>query len=189
MANKNSKNEIRFVLTDDDFRAFGRYRILYTKEGRKMVMRQRLTYLISGVMIAFLFTVFHLDPGFTKLAYVISAVVGIGGFIMGEKLLLRQQDNAIRATESTIERVHPEENIVTLGDETFETYTGSDTQTFTYKDIQKLDLTEEGIYVWVSDTAIMPLPAHAFRGMPEMKETYKWIKGKIKEQGGSTDED
>jgi hypothetical protein len=36
----------------------------------------------------------------------------------------------------------------------------------------------------------MPLPLHAFRGMDEMKETYKWIKAKIKEQGGEAgDED
>ena len=69
------------------------------------------------------------------------------------------------------------------------TITGSDVQKFKYSDIKLIDLTEEAIYVWMSDTMIMPVPLHAFRGMPEMKETYKWIKEKIKEQGGAAGDD
>ena len=53
---KKNKNEIRYALNDDDYSAFGRYRILYTAGGRKLVNHQRLTYFISGVMIALLFT-------------------------------------------------------------------------------------------------------------------------------------
>ena len=61
MATKNNPRVIKFVLTDDDYLAFGRYRILYTEGGRKLVNRQRITYLISGIAIAALFTVFHAD--------------------------------------------------------------------------------------------------------------------------------
>lgn len=189
MATKKNDRIIKFTLNDDDYSAFGRYRIMYTSGGRKMVMRQRLTYLFSGIIVALLFTVFHVEHNFTVLAYIIAAVIGIGGFAMGERIVLRQQDNAIKNSSDSVERVHPVENTVTLNDDDFETRAGSDVQTFMYKDIKLIDLTEEAIYVWMSDTMIMPLPAHAFRGMPEMKETYKWIKEKIREQGGDPGED
>jgi hypothetical protein len=47
-----------------------------------------------------------------------------------------------------------------------------------------IDLTEEAIFVWMSDTMIMPLPLHAFRGMEEMKELCKWLREKVDEQNG-----
>ena len=105
MANKNDK-EIRFTLTNDDYKSFGRYRILYTDGGRKIVMRQRLTYLVSGIVIAALFTFFHVDPTFTKLAYAVAAVIGIGGFIFADRIILRQQNKVIEADQNSAERVH-----------------------------------------------------------------------------------
>ena len=67
MATKKNPRVIKFVLTDDDYLAFGRYRILYTEGGRKLVNRQRLTYFISGLCIAALFTLFHADHQFTMI--------------------------------------------------------------------------------------------------------------------------
>ena len=186
-ANKNrNSNELRFKLNDEDYNAFGRYRILYTKGGRKIVNRQRFTYFFSGAMIALLFTVFHVDPAFTKLAYAVAAIIGIGGPLLAEKIILRQQARAISASADTAERVHPVENIIRFGDETFET---EDHQTFRYSDIKLIDLTEEAIYVWMSDSMIMPIPQHCFKGMPEMKEMYNWIREKIKEQGGKVEDE
>lgn len=190
MATKKNPRVIKFVLTDDDYLAFGRYRILYTDGGRKLVNRQRLTYLISGLCIAALFTLFHADHQFTMIAYAVAAVIGIGGPIMSERILLRQQEKAIKNSTDTIERVHAEENVITIGDDALVTQTGEDHQEFSYKDIKAVDLTEEAVYVWMSDTMIMPVPLHAFAGMDEMKEAYKLIRQKIKEAGGSlADED
>jgi hypothetical protein len=189
MATKKNPREIRFVLNDDDYSAFGRYRILYTEGGRKLVNRQRITYFVSGAIIALLFTVFHVDHSFTILAYIVAAVVGIGGPLVSEKMLLRQQDKAINASKDNLERVHPVENIITIGDDALRTDAGDDHQSFDYKDIKLVDLTEEAIYVWMSDTMIMPIPLHAFPGMPEMKEAYKLIRAKIKEAGGTAGDD
>lgn len=182
---KKNKNEIRYALNDDDYSAFGRYRILYTAGGRKLVNHQRLTYFISGVMIALLFTLFHVDHSFTILAYVVAAVIGIGGPIVSERMLLRQQEKAIKSEVNNADRLHPEENIVTLGDDVLVTEAGENRQEFDYKDIKLVDLTEEAIYVWMSDTMIMPIPLHAFKDMEDMKETYTWIREKIREKGGN----
>ena len=182
MATKKNPRVIKFVLTDDDYVAFGRYRILYTAGGRKLVNRQRLTYLISGLCIAGLF---HADHQFTMIAYAVAAVIGIGGPIFSERILLRQQDKAIKNSTDTIERVHAVENVITIGDDALTTDAGEDHQSFDYKDLQQVDLTEEAIYVWMSDTMIMPIPLHAFNGMDEMKEAYKLIRQKIKEAGGT----
>ena len=189
MATNKNKRQVRFELNDRDYEAFGRYRIMYTTQGRKMVNRQRLTYIISGVCIAVLFTVFHVDPSFTKLAYIVAAVIGIGGAAMAERLVLRQQRQVIDKSAESIDRVHPPENIVRFDEDSFETKTDEDVQTFHYSDIKLIDLTEEAIYVWMSDEMIMPIPVHAFRSMDEMKELYKWIKAKIKEQGGEAGDD
>ena len=189
MATKKNPREIRFVLNDDDYSAFGRYRILYTEGGRKLVNRQRLTYFVSGAIIALLFTVFKVDHSFTILAYIVAAVVGVGGPLISERMLLRQQDKAISASKDSLERVHPVENIITIGDDALTTDAGDDHQSFNYKDIKLVDLTEEAIYVWMSDTMIMPIPLHAFAGMPEMKEAYKLIRAKIKEAGGTAGDD
>ena len=184
MAVNKNKREVRFALNDDDYNAFGRYRIMYTVQGRKMVNRQRLTYIISGAAIAILFTVFHVDPNFTKLAYIVAAVIGIGGAFFAEKILLRQQGNAISKDASTPERVHPTENVVRFGEENFETQAGEASESFKYSDIKLIDLTEEAIYVWISDEQIMPVPLHAFRNMDEMKDVYNEIREEIKEHGG-----
>ena len=56
------------------------------------------------------------------------------------------------------------------------------------KDIKLVDLTDDAIYVWMSDTMIMPIPRHAFRNADDMKESYKFIREKIKEKGGKIDE-
>ena len=189
MATNKNRRQVKFELNDKDYEAFGRYRIMYTAQGRKLVNRQRITYIISGVCIAVLFTVFHVDPSFTKLAYIVAAVIGIGGALMAERLVLRQQKQAIDKSADSLDRVHPPENIVRFGDETFETEAEGDVQTFRYADIKLIDLTEEAIYVWMSDEMIMPVPLHAFRGMDEMKELYKWIREKIKEQGGEAGND
>ena len=189
MATKKNPREIRFVLNDDDYTAFGRYRILYTEGGRKLVNRQRLTYFVSGAIIALLFTVFKVDHSFTILAYIVAAVVGIGGPLISERMLLRQQDKAISASKDSLERGHPVENIITIGDDALTTDAGDDHQSFNYKDVKLVDLTEDAIYVWMSDTMIMPIPLHAFNGMPEMKEAYKLIRAKIKEAGGTAGDD
>lgn len=185
MARKKNNREIRFFLNDEDYSAFGRYRILYTAGGRKLVNRQRFTYFFSGVMIAILFTIFPVDHNFAILAYIVAAVIGIGGPLVSERMLLRQQDSEIKKAGESVERVHPDENIITLGDDVLITDAGSDHQEFDYKDIKLVDLTEEAIYVWMSDTMIMPIPLHAFANMDEMKETYKLIRELIKENGGS----
>ena len=184
MATKKNPRVIKFVLTDDDYLAFGRYRILYTDGGRKLVNRQRLTYFISGLCIAALFTLFHADHQFTMIAYAVAAVIGIGGPIMSERILLRQQEKAIKNSTDTIERVHAVENVITIGDEALITDAGEDHQEFGYKDIKGVDLTEEAIYVWMSDTMIMPVPLHAFGSMDEMKEAYKLIRQMVRDAGG-----
>ena len=190
MAVNKNKRQLQFELNDKDYEAFGRYRILYTAQGRKMVNRQRITYLISAVCIVALFTLFPVDTNFRKLAYIVAAVIGIGGVIFAERLVLKQQKDSITGASMTVDRVHPPVNTVRFGDETFETETEGDVQTFRYEEIKLIDLTEEAIYIWMSDEMIMPLPLHAFRGgMDEMKELYKWIKAKIKEQGGEAGDD
>ena len=188
MASKKSKNVIKFTLTDDDYVAFGRYRILYTSGGRKLVNRQRLTYFLCGVMMAALFTVFHVDRSFTIFAYIVAAVLGVGGPIIAERMVLRQQSEAIKKGQNSADSIHPEENTVIIGDDFLITDTGSDHQEFDYKDIKLVDLTEEAIYVWMSDTMIMPIPLRAFKDMDEMKATYRKIREKIKEKGGEIDD-
>lgn len=184
MAANRNKREVQFTLNDEDYRAFGRYRIMYTEQGHKMVTRQRLTYLITAVMIAVLFTVFKVDHNFTILMYIASAALAIVGIFFAETLVLRQQDRAIQADAGNAERVHAGENKIKFNDDSFTTFGNGDEQTFKYSDIKLIDLTEEAIYVWMSDVMIMPLPLHAFRGMEEMKELYKWLKEKTAEQGG-----
>ena len=186
--NKNRK-QVKYELNDKDYEAFGRYRIMYTAQGRKMVLRQRITYIISGICIAALFYVFPVSEGFTRIAYIVAAVIGIGGAVFAEKIVLRQQKQAIERAEATADAVHLPENTVRFDDETFETKAGDDVQTFRYGDIRLIDLTEEAIYVWMSDEMIMPIPLHAFRSMDDMKELYRWIRGKIKEQGGNAGDD
>ena len=181
MASNKNKREIRFVLNDDDYNAFGRYRIMYTAGGRKLVNRQRLTYIISGACIALLFTVFHVDHNFTILAYIVAAV--------NYCIAIKQQGDSIKKAQDSLERVHPDENVITLGDDMLITDAGEDHQEFDYKKIKLVDLTEEAIYVWMSDTMIMPIPLHAFRNMDEMKEAYKLIREKVKEKGGKLDEE
>ena len=130
MATKKNPRVIKFVLTDDDYLAFGRYRILYTEGGRKLVNRQRLTYFISGLCIAALFTLFHADHQFTMIAYAVAAVIGIGGPIASERLLLRQQEKAIKNSTDSIERVRAAENVITIGDDALVTEAGEDHQEF-----------------------------------------------------------
>ena len=189
MASNKNRRQVKFELNDKDYEAFGRYRIMYTVQGKKMVNRQRLTYVISAVCIVLLFTLFPVDPNFRKVAYIVAAVIGIGGLIMAERIVLKQQRESIQMASVSADRVHPPENTVRFGDETFETEGEGDVQTFRYEDIKLIDLTEEAIYVWLSDEMIMPIPLHAFRNMDEMKELYKWIKEKIKEQGGEAGDD
>jgi hypothetical protein len=180
MANKNTK-EIRFKLNDDDYKEFGRYRILYTPGGRKIVNRQRITYLISGIMLAVLFTVFHVDPNFTKLIYAVAAVIGIGGVLFADKIILRQQSKIIDKEMSEAGRVHPEENVVTFEDDELITAAGEEVQRFSYSDIKQVDMTESAIYAWMSDTMIMPLPLHAFKGQKAMEDMYNWLQDKLAE--------
>lgn len=176
MAGGKNMREIQFVLKPEDYKDFGHYRILYTDQGHKMVLRHRLTFIVSGVVVAILFTLFHVDSAFTKLAYVVSAALVLVGIIFSEKMVLSQQDKAIEAGSADIERVHPTTNKICFNDEGFDTYAGSDEQHFKYSDIKLVDLTEKAIYVWMSDTMIMPVPLHAFRNMDEMKEFCKWLR-------------
>jgi uncharacterized membrane protein len=106
------------------------------------------------------------------------------GIFFAEALVLRQQDRAIQDDAGSAERVHAGENRIKFDEDTFSTYGNGDEQTFRYSDIKLVDLTEEAIYVWMSDIMIMPVPLHAFRGMEEMKDLYKWIKAKTEEQAG-----
>ena len=190
MANKNEK-EIRFRLNDSDYKAFGRYRILFTKGGRKIINRQRFSYALSGVLIALLFTVFKVDPTFAKLAYVVAVVIGIGGIIFAERIILKQQAAAIEADADNPERVHPVENIVTFEEDSMHTKAGEDEQTFSYSDIRQVDMTEEAIYVWMSDTMIMPLPLHAFKNQKAMEDMYAWLQeksGTVEKTAGAKEE-
>lgn len=175
MANK-KKREVQFVLNDDDYKAFGRYRILYTEQGRKLVNRQRLTLVLIGVGVAILFSLFDVDKNFKMIMYICSAICAVGGFFFAEGMVLRQQDRVIEDAKGDVERVRPDHNRIVFEEDGFSTYTENDEQHFKYSDIKLADLTEAAIYVWMSDTMIMPIPLHAFRNMPEMKEFYKWLR-------------
>ena len=177
MAAGKKAREVQFALTDEDFQMFGRYRIMYTEQGHKMVRRQRITYLISAAAIAGLFTLFHVDQKFTVLMYVIAAALAI----------TKQQDKAIASTENNAERVHAAQNRIRFEEEGFDTYAAGDEQHFLYKDVKLADLTDQAIYVWMSDTMIMPIPLHAFRNESEMKEFYKWLKERIEVNGGKVE--
>ena len=187
MAAGKKSREIQFTLNDEDFQMFGRYRIMYTEQGHKMVRRQRITYLISAAAIAGLFTLFHVDQKFTVLMYVIAAALAITGLFFAETLVLKQQDKAIASTENNAERVHAAQNRIRFEEEGFDTYAAGDEQHFLYKDVKLADLTDQAIYVWMSDTMIMPIPLHAFRNESEMKEFYKWLKERIEVNGGKVE--
>ena len=181
MANKGAR-VLEFKLNDDDYKAFGRYRIQYTAGGRKMVNRMRLTYIIMGAGVAALFSVFHVDPLFTKVVYVISALMVVYGVFFAEGSVIKQQDRAIDASKNDVERVHPANNIIKFYDDSFTTSNGGDASEFSYDAIKLIDLTESAIYIWMSDQMIMTLPLHAFRDLDEMKEMYKWIKAKTENE-------
>ena len=177
MANRKQR-EVQFTLKDEDYKAFGRYRIMYTEQGHKMVRQQRLTYLLTAAMIAILFTVFKVDRNFTILIYAVCVVLAVIGLFFAEKLVLRQQDKAIESDSASADRVHAGENKIRFDEDTFTASGNGDEQTFAYKDIKLIDFTEAAIYVWMSDTMIMSIPDHAFRNMSEMKELNKWLKEK-----------
>ena len=181
MASRNYR-ELHFQLTDDDYKAFGRYRILYTSGGRKMVRRTMLSYVVIGVGMAVLFTLFPVDPNFRKLMYLVSALCVLYGVFFSERNMLKQQDRAIENGKMDIERVHPAMNVINFGDESFTTSSGEESAEFRYDEIRLIDLAETAIYMWMSDTMIMTIPLHAFRNMDEMKELYKWLKAK--KEGG-----
>ncbi|MBR0399312.1 MAG: hypothetical protein IJH95_00640 [Mogibacterium sp.] len=182
MASKNYR-ELHFQLNDEDYKAFGRYRILYTKNGRGMVRRTMLTYVIIGVGVAVLFSLFPVDEKFRYLMYAASAICILYGLLFAESNLLKQQDRAIENSKNDIERVHPATNVINFGAETFTTSAGEDSAEFRYDEIKTLDLAETAIYVWMSDTMIMTIPLHAFRNMDEMKDLYKWLKSKKEGSG------
>ena len=186
MAAGKKSREGQFTLNDEDFKMFGRYRILYTDQGHRMVRRQRLTYIISGALMAGLFTVFHVDKAFTILMYIIAAAMVVVGIFFAESIVLRQQDKVIAATENSAERVHAANNRIRFDEEGFTTYAAGDEQHFDYKDVKLVDLTDKAIYTWLSDTMIMPIPLHAFKNMSEMKEFNKWLKERVEACGGST---
>ena len=179
--------EIQFTFRDEDYEAFGRYRIMYTEQGHKMVNRQRISYLSTAAMIAILTTVFKFEKGFTILMYVVAAALAVVGIFFAEKLMLRQQDKAIKAESASAERVHAPLNKIRFGDTEFTTLAGNDEQVLKYSDIKLIDFTDCAIYVWMSDEMIMTVPAHAFSSDKEMKEVYKWLKNKVDEQGGKTE--
>ena len=177
-ANNKRKNELQFKLTEDDIKLFGRYRILYTKQGHRMVLQQRLTYLISAAALAVLFSVFHVDKKFTIMMYITAAVIAVIGIFFAETLVIRQQDKEIAKTESSAERVNAATNTVRLEEDGFSTFAAGDERHFKYTDIKLVDLTDHAIYVWLSEEMIMPLPLHACRDLKDMKETCKWIREK-----------
>ena len=132
MAAGKKSREIQFTLNDEDFQMFGRYRIMYTEQGHKMVRRQRLTYLISAAAIAGLFTLFHVDHSFTILMYVIAAAIAVTGLFFSETLVLKQQDRAIASTANSAERVHAAQNKIRFEEEGFDTYAAGDEQDLTH---------------------------------------------------------
>lgn len=185
MASKNYR-ELHFQLNDDDYKAFGRYRIMYTTGGRRMVRRTMFTYIVIGIGVAILFTLFPVDTKFRYLMYAASAICIVYGVLFSERSLLRQQDQAIENGRMDAERIHPAMNVINFGTDTFTTSSGDDAATFRYDEIKLIDLTETAIYVWMSDTMIMTIPLHAFKNMTEMKELYKWLKAK--NEGSASDD-
>ncbi|NLY87533.1 MAG: YcxB family protein [Clostridiales bacterium] len=173
----NNKNirELKFTLNDDDYKAFGRYRILYTRDGQRIVNKQRWTFIIVAIGVIIIFALFPVGAKVFKMTVAIMTVAGLCGVAMSKNMVLKQQARAIDASSMDIERVRPAENKITFYDEFLSTIAGADESTFTYTDIKLVDLTEEGIYVWMSDKIIMPLPAHAFRTVREMEDTYMWL--------------
>ncbi len=175
MASNNNFRDLKFTLNDADYKAFGRYRILYTRDGRRIVNRQRLTFVIVAVGIIILFAIFPVGEGVVKMAAGIMTVAGIIGVALSRRMILKQQERAIDASSLDIERVRPVENRISFHDDFFTTVTGDDENTFTYSDMKLVDLTEDGIYVWMNDKMIMPLPAHAFKSVKDMEDAYKWL--------------
>ena len=116
--------------------------------------------------------------------YVIAAAMALVGIFFAESMVLRQQDKVIASTANSAERVHAANNIIRFDEEGFTTYAAGDEQRFSYKDVKLVDMTDQAIYTWLSDTMIMPIPLHAFKNMSEMKEFNKWFKERVEQGGG-----
>ncbi|MBQ0018238.1 MAG: YcxB family protein [Clostridiales bacterium] len=170
--------QLQYTLNDSDYVAFNRYHLMNSKDGKRIILRQKMIMLIAAAGIFALFCVFKVSPKIRLLVGIVCALFALYAVIFGKKMVLKASERAAMADAEDLGRVHPELNTVTFKGKSFSVETESMSQEYNYSDIYAIDMNEDGIYIWINSSVAMSVPTHAFRKRPEIKETYEWLKEK-----------
>lgn len=175
MASKKNLKELTYILNDDDLIAFNQYYIQHSKFGKRLVWRQRLIFPAFLLIFLFITYGFKSEHRIIVGGTVLLGAISVFMFFYAKRLVLKQQARAVRNSENDLSRIHVNETIVRLGDDEFEAVNADGAQTFNYTEVQKLTLTENGIYVWMSDQMAIPISKSAFKRPGDMDEVFDFF--------------
>ena len=175
MAQKKNLRELSYILNDDDLIAFNQYYIQNSKFGKRLIWRQRLIF--PAFLLIFLFITYGFK---SEHRIIVGGAVLLGAlsiFMMfyAKTLVLKQQAKAVRNSENDLSRIHINETHVSFRDDEFEAVNADGDQTFNYTEVKKLTLTENGIYVWMSDQMAIPISRSAFNRPGDMEELFDFL--------------
>lgn len=178
MAQKKNLREISYILNDDDLIAFNQFYILNSKFGKKMIWRQRLIFPVFLLMFLGITYGFKSEPRIIKGGAILLGALSVFFFFYAKRLVLNQQVKAVRNSANDLSRIHANETIIKFGDEEFEAMNVDGDHTFNYSEVKKISFTENGIYVWMSDTMAIPISKTAFNRPGDMEELFDFLVNK-----------
>ena len=176
MATRNNFKDLKYVLTDEDTIAFNKHYLLHSKAGKKMIMEQRIIFPVLTVVVFAMMRFFKFGNTLTLVVVGLLAAASVYVLFNAEKMLIKQQEKAVRKAAFNLESINKEESILKFRDENiYSSYEGAESE-IEYDKIFKVSMSETGIYLWISETSAMPIPVSAFpreEGMPKLFDYLK----------------
>lgn len=176
MATRNNFKDLKYVLTDEDTIAFNKHYLLHSKAGKKMILEQKIIFPILTVVVFAMMRFFKFGNTLTYVVVGLLALASVYVLINAQNMLLKQQEKAVKKAAYSLESINREESILKFRDENiYSSYEGAESE-IEYEKIFKISMAETGIYLWISETSAMPIPASAFpreEGMPKLFDFLK----------------
>lgn len=178
MAQKKNLKEISYILNDDDLIAFNQYYILNSKFGKRLIWRQRLIFPAFLVIFLAIMYACKSEHRIVVGGTVLLGTISVFMFFYAKRLVLNQQVKAVRNSANDLSRIHANETIIRFGDDEFEAVNSEGDNFFKYSEVKKLSLTEDGIYVWMSERMAIPISRSAFNRPGDMEELFDFLVNK-----------
>jgi hypothetical protein len=171
--------EFKITLNDDDYILFNQYHLLNSPSGKKSLMSLRFIIPFICFMFITIFCIAGSDFELILIESILMTIISIFGIGFSKKKILKSMNKRIIKLKKEGRLPYSNEAILKFDDEKIHEITPDTENVTKYSLIEKIAVTENVIYIYISSLQAFILPVTAFSGEMEKLKFLEFMNMKV----------